>query len=76
MHDTLPEAEATVRAAIRGRPPLERMRDALALSEMMRTLALVRLRRLHPNDSPTALVERLTGESLRPASRLGPSPGQ
>lgn len=76
MVDTSPEAEAVARAAILGRPPIERLRDALELSEMLRALALARLRRLHPEDSPITLVERLTGESLRPAVRTGPSPGR
>ena len=76
MHDTSPDAAAVASDAIRRRPALERMRDALALSETLRALALDRLRRLHPNDSPAALVERLTGESLQPGGRNGPSPGQ
>lgn len=74
MRDTSPEADAIVRAAIRRRPPVERMREALELSDSLRTLVLARLRRDHPADSPIALVERLTGESLRPAVRTGPSP--
>ena len=72
MHDTSPEAAAVARAAVRRRPPVQRMRDALELSEALRALALSRLRSLHPDDSPIALVERLTGESLRPAARTGP----
>jgi hypothetical protein len=52
--------------------PVQRMRDALELSEALRALALSRLRSLHPDDSPIALVERLTGESLLPAARTGP----
>jgi len=71
MHDTSPEAAAIARAAVQRRPPTQRMRDALELSETLRWLALARLRRLHPGDSPIALVERLTGESLRPAARTG-----
>jgi len=72
MHDTSPEAAAVARAAVRRRPPVQRMRDALELSEALRALALSRLRSLHPDDSPIALVERLTGESLLPAARTGP----
>lgn len=72
MHDTSPEAAAVVRAAVQRRPPVQRMRDALELSQSLRALALARLRSLHPADSPIALVERLTGESLQPAARTGP----
>jgi hypothetical protein len=73
MHDTSPEAAAVVRAAVHRRQPAQRMRDALELSETLRALALARLRSRHPGASPIALVERLTGESLRPAARTGPS---
>ena len=72
MHDTSPEAAAVARAAVRRRPAVQRMRDARELSETLRTLAMARLRSLHPDDSPIALVERLTGESLLPAARTGP----
>jgi hypothetical protein len=72
MHDTSPEAVAVVRAAVQRRPPVQRMRDALELSESLRALALARLRRQHPADSPIALAERLTGESLQLAARTGP----
>ena len=72
MHDTSAEAAAVARAALRRRPPVQRMRDALELSEALRALALARLRRLYPGDSPIALVERLTGESLQLAARTGP----
>ena len=73
MHDTSPEAAAVARAAVQRRLPAQRMRDALELSETLRALALSRLRSLHPGDAPIALVERLTGESLQPAARMGPS---
>jgi len=73
MRDTSPEADAVVRAAIRRRPPVERMREALELSDALRALVLARLGRQHPADSPIALVERLTGEPLRPAVRTGPA---
>lgn len=71
MRDTSPEADAVARAAIRRRPPIERMREALELSDALRTLVLARLRRRHPTDSPIALVERLTSESLRPVALPG-----
>jgi hypothetical protein len=72
MHDTSSEAAAVVRAAVQRRSPVQRMRDALELSESLRALALARLRSRHPAESPIALVERLTGESLQPAARTGP----
>jgi hypothetical protein len=72
VRDTSPAAEAIVTAAIRRRPPVERMREALRLSSDLRTLALTRLRQQHPHDSPIELVERLTGESLRTGVRNGP----
>lgn len=74
MRDTSPEAEAVARAAIRRRPPVERMREALELSETLRALALVRWRRGYPADSTVELVERMTGESLELAVRTGPVP--
>lgn len=76
MRDTTLEADAVVRAAVRRRSPVERMRDALALSDALRAVSLARLRREHPTDSPVALVERLTGDSLRPVVRRGPRPGE
>lgn len=72
MHDTSIEAAAIACAAVRRRHPAQRMRDALELSETLRALALSRLRRQHPGDAPIALVERLTGEPLRPVVRIGP----
>lgn len=75
MRHTSPEAAAIARAAIRARPPVERMREALALSETLRSLGLARLRQRHPTDSTIRLVERLTGEPLVPRARTGPGPG-
>jgi len=76
MRDTTREAEAVVRAAVRRRSPVERMRDALALSDALRAVSLARLRREYPADSPVALVERLTGDSLQPVVRRGPRLGE
>jgi hypothetical protein len=73
MHDTSPEAAAIARRAVRRRLPAQRMRDALELSETLRALALSRLRKLHPDDPPIALVERLMGEPLQ-AMPLGDFP--
>ncbi|MDQ2667942.1 MAG: hypothetical protein M3Z05_18295 [Gemmatimonadota bacterium] len=71
MRDTTPEAAAIVRAAILRRTPVERMREALELSQTLRELAMANLRRHHPADSPIELVERLTGQSLRVSPRIG-----
>jgi hypothetical protein len=75
MHDTSSEAAAIARAAVRHRAPPQRMLDALEFSEALRSLAVSRMRHLPPNDTPIALVERLTGESLALVVRLGPSAG-
>jgi hypothetical protein len=75
MHDTPSEAAAIARAAVRRRAPAQRMLDALELSEALRSLAASRMRHLHPHYTPIALVERLTGESLGLAVRLGPPSG-
>jgi hypothetical protein len=74
MRDTSPEAEAIALDAIRRRPPVERMREALELSETLRALALERWRRAYPADTVIQLVERMTGESLGLAARTGPKP--
>jgi hypothetical protein len=74
MGDTSPEADDIVLAAIRRRDPVERMGEALELSELLRNLALVRWRRAYPGETTIALVERMTGESLRLAVRNGPVP--
>ncbi len=73
MRDTSSDAQQISLTAIRRRPPIERMQEALELSETLRTLALARWRRAYPADSTIALVERLTGESLRLAVRTGPT---
>jgi hypothetical protein len=66
MRDTSPDAERAVREAIRRTDPIDRMRRDLAHSEMMRDLALSRLRARHPAMSTLALVEMLLGERLVP----------
>ena len=68
MSDTRPEAAAIVRAAMRRTAPAERMRQALVLSEQMRTLSLATLRRHHPGLSTLQLVELLSGTALTPAA--------
>lgn len=71
MRDTSAEADAVALEAMRRRPRVERLRDVLALSETVREIALVGLRRRFPAESTLALVERLTGTSG--TSRSGPS---
>lgn len=66
MRDTSPDAERAVREAVLGAEPIDRMRRALAHSEMMRDIALSRLRARHPGMSTLALVEMLLGERLVP----------
>lgn len=64
MNDTAAAADAVVRAALLGRDPVERMRDALAHSETMRLLALSRLQERFPHLDTRQLVEKLLGDSL------------
>jgi hypothetical protein len=66
MRDTSPHAERAVREAVRRTDPIDRMRRALAHSEMMRDLALSRLRARHRGMPTLALVEMLLGERLVP----------
>jgi hypothetical protein len=68
MKDTRPEAAAIVREAMRRTAPADRVRQALVLSEQMRTLSLATLRRHHPALSTLQLVELLSGETLIPAA--------
>ncbi|MCC6245408.1 MAG: hypothetical protein IT353_21380 [Gemmatimonadaceae bacterium] len=68
MNDTRPEATAVVREAIRRISPAERMRQALELSEQLRTLSLTTLRRRHPDLSTLQLVELMTGETRVPTT--------
>ncbi|MBA2292716.1 MAG: hypothetical protein H0W15_09725 [Gemmatimonadales bacterium] len=68
--DTTPAAERLRLAAIRAMPPEVRLREALRLSEMVRSLTLTGLRPLHPNLSELRLVEIVLGKRLIP-----PDPG-
>ena len=72
MNDTPPAIRARVRAAVRLQPPIERLRAVLELSESMRAISLTALRARFPDHSTVALVEILTGESLRAGVRDGP----
>jgi hypothetical protein len=66
MRDTVAAAEAVRLAAIRRMPPADRLRQALALSESVRALALGRLRAAHPGRTDLELVELLLGTRLLP----------
>lgn len=70
MRDTTPAAEDVRSDAIRRIDPAERLRQAFALSEFVRDLALTRLRGLHPHRTDLELVELMLGRPLvPPASR-------
>jgi hypothetical protein len=74
MGDTTPAAEQAQREAIWQLEPIQRLRQALALSESVRALALARLRVLHPDRTDFELVELLIGAPLipeRPSTRTG-----
>jgi hypothetical protein len=68
MHDTSPEAAAVVRAAVLSRPPAERLRQALQLSEQIRELSLTALRKKYPERSTLELIELMLGIQLVPPS--------
>lgn len=68
MHDTTAAAEQVQLAAIRSLEPVERLRQALELSESVRALALSRLREIHPDRTELELVELLLGVTLVPRS--------
>lgn len=76
MRDTRPEADAVRRAAILRRPPMQRLHDALRMSEELREVALSALRVQHPDEPLLSLVARLTGEPMVPGTRRGPVPGR
>ncbi len=75
MIDTLPEAEAILRVAIQRRAPIQRLRDALQLSDALRDVALAAMRRRFPDEPVVALVSRLTGEPPESRVRMGPRAG-
>jgi hypothetical protein len=66
MQDTSPDAARAVREVVRRSHPIDRMRRALAHSEMTRDLALSRLRARHPELSTLTLVEMLLVQRLLP----------
>lgn len=64
LSDTSLAAEQVVLDAIRRTDPVQRMRQALALSESMRAVALDRLRTRHPDRTLLQLVALMLGEPL------------
>ncbi|MEJ2240072.1 MAG: hypothetical protein P8X82_17410 [Gemmatimonadales bacterium] len=72
MRDTTPAAARAQLDAIRRVEPIERMKQALELSESVRALALSRLRELHAGRTALELVELLHGAPLIPARSAGP----
>jgi hypothetical protein len=72
MRDTLADAELVLLEAIRRRDPVDRLLDALRLSDELRSVALDALRRRHPAESTPALLARLVGEPWSPGVRHGP----
>lgn len=76
MFDTRPEADAMRRAIILRRSPLERMQEALRMSDELREVALASLRTRHPDEPVLVLVARLAGDRMDPHMRRGPVPGR
>lgn len=64
--DTAPAAERVRLEAIRRLDPERRVREALALSETMRRLAVMRLASRFPRRTELELVETMLGEMLVP----------
>lgn len=73
MNDTAPAAAQVQDDAIRRLDPIQRLIQALELSESMRALALSRLRQTHAIWTDVQLVELLVGATLIPPSRVGPA---
>lgn len=73
MHDTTPAARQVQAEAIRRLEPVQRLKQALELSDSVRALALSRLRKLHADRSELELVELLIGAPLIPARPADPT---
>lgn len=73
MRDTTAAADRVRVEAIRRMASGLRLVQARELSESVRTLALSRLRALHPDRSDLELVELLLGSPLIPARISGPA---
>ncbi|MFN8669630.1 MAG: hypothetical protein U0164_20750 [Gemmatimonadaceae bacterium] len=72
MDDTRPEAAALLRAIIARQSPAERLAAGMRMSEEVRAIALASMRKRHPDEPLLTLIERLTGEPMRPMVRSGP----
>jgi hypothetical protein len=73
MHDTTAAARQVQAEAIRRLDPVQRLRQALELSESVRALELARLRTLHAGRTDVELVELLINTTLIPARFAGPA---
>ena len=73
MRDTTPEADRVRLDAIRRVAPIQRLTQALELSESVRAFALAELRKRHPDRTEFELVELLRGAPLVPVPNLGPT---
>lgn len=73
MRDTTPAAEQARVDAIRRLDPIQRLAQALDLSESVRALALSQLRAVHADRTELELVELLVGAPLIPARPAGPT---
>lgn len=72
MVDTRPEADAILRDIVMRQSFAERLALTIQLSEEVRSIALAELRRQYPDEPLLTLIERLTGEPMRPMARSGP----
>ena len=66
MGDTTAAAERVRVAAIRSIDPVDRMLQAIALSEWTRELALTRLRAAYPDQTDAQLVSMMLNERREP----------
>jgi hypothetical protein len=73
LRDTASTALDVQADAIRRLEPVQRLRQALELSEWARALSLSRLRTLHPDLTELELVEVLIDASLIPTRRSDPA---
>ena len=76
MVDTRPEAAEVWRIVIAKQDPAQRLANVMRASEDVRAIALAELRKQHEGDGLLALLERLTGEPMRPMVRSGPVRGR
>jgi hypothetical protein len=67
MRDTTPDADQARLDAIRRMAPIDRLIQALALSDSVRAFALSKLRAAYSDRTDLELVEMLVGAPLLPA---------